>query len=94
MDNVKNVTIVDYMGAIIVKQAKNDVGWTKNYQFFQTYLCNATLMSCSSRKFVLNDLYECWKKNSKLFNIINWVLVLVKDFWTSTPQNQFYKTLW
>jgi len=26
MDNVKNVTIVDYMGAIVVKQAKNDVG--------------------------------------------------------------------
>jgi hypothetical protein len=23
----------------------------------------------------------------KLFNLINWVLVLVKDFWTSTPQN-------
>jgi hypothetical protein len=29
----------------------------------------------------------------KLFNLINWVLALVKDFWTLRPQNQFHKTL-
>jgi hypothetical protein len=29
----------------------------------------------------------------KSFNLIIWVLVLVKDFWTLTPQNQFYKAL-
>jgi hypothetical protein len=29
----------------------------------------------------------------KLFNLINWVLVLIKDYWTLTPQNKFYKTL-
>jgi hypothetical protein len=29
----------------------------------------------------------------KLFNSINWVLVVVKDYWTLTPQNQIYKTL-
>jgi hypothetical protein len=27
----------------------------------------------------------------KLFYLINWVLVLIKDFWTLTPHNQFYK---
>jgi len=26
-------------------------------------------------------------------NPINWVLVLVKDFWTLTPKNQIYKAL-
>jgi hypothetical protein len=50
-------------------------------------------MLCWSRKFVLNDLYECWKVQEKSFNLINLVLVLVKDFCTLTPQNQFYKTL-
>jgi len=29
----------------------------------------------------------------KSFNLINWVLLLVKDFWTLTPSNQFYKAL-
>jgi hypothetical protein len=29
----------------------------------------------------------------KSFNLINWVLVLVKDFWTLTPPDQFYKAL-
>jgi len=29
----------------------------------------------------------------KKLNIINWVLVLVKDFWTLTPKNQIYKAL-
>jgi hypothetical protein len=33
-------------GLITVKQAKNHVKRLKNYQVFQTYLCNATLMSC------------------------------------------------
>jgi hypothetical protein len=28
-----------------------------------------------------------------LFNLINWVLVLVKDFWSLTPKNRFYKAL-
>jgi hypothetical protein len=33
-------------------------------------------------------------ENSKnIFNLINWVLVLINDFWTLTPQNQFYETL-
>jgi hypothetical protein len=45
-----------HMGAITIKQAKNHVGQKKNYQKNLTYLCNVTLMSCSSRKFVLNDL--------------------------------------
>jgi hypothetical protein len=48
-----------YVGAMVVKQAKIHVGWLKNYQFCQAYLCIATLMSCWSRKFVLNDLYQC-----------------------------------
>jgi hypothetical protein len=47
-----------HMGAIIVKRAKNHVKRPKNCQNFQTHLCNVTLMSCSSTKFVLNDLYE------------------------------------
>jgi len=80
------------MGVVIAKWTKYHVKWLKNYQFFQTYLCNATLMSCWSSKFVLNDLYEL-KNFSKSFNLINWVLVLVKDFWTLTLQNQFYKAL-
>jgi hypothetical protein len=25
--------------------------------------------------------------------LINWILVLVKGFWTLTPKNEFYKTL-
>jgi hypothetical protein len=29
----------------------------------------------------------------KSFNLINWVLVLVKDFWTLIPLNRFYKAL-
>jgi len=33
------------------------------------------------------------KASKKTFNLINWVLVLVKDFWTLKPKNQFYKTL-
>jgi len=49
-----------WKGAIIVKQTKNHIGWLKNYPFFKKNLCNATLMSCWSRKFVLNDLYESW----------------------------------
>jgi len=50
-------------------------------------------MSYWSRKFVLNDLHESWKLQKKSFNLINWVLVLVKDFWTLKPKNQFYKAL-
>jgi hypothetical protein len=42
---------------------------------------------------MLNDLYECWRFVLKTFNLINWVLVLIKDFWTLTPRNQLYKTL-
>jgi hypothetical protein len=34
------------MGVIIVKRAKNHGKQLKNYQFFQTYVCNAILMSC------------------------------------------------
>jgi hypothetical protein len=29
----------------------------------------------------------------KLFNLIKFVLVVVKDYGTLTPQNQFHKTL-
>jgi hypothetical protein len=32
---------------------------TKKLLILQTYLCDATLMSCWFRKFVLNNLYEC-----------------------------------
>jgi hypothetical protein len=35
-----------YQGEIIVQQTKNHVKQPKNCQFFQTNLCNATLMSC------------------------------------------------
>ncbi len=49
------------LGVIIIKWAKNHVKRLKNYQFCQTYLCNATIMSTWLRKFVLNDLYECWR---------------------------------
>jgi hypothetical protein len=49
-------------------------------------------MSCWSGKFVLNDLYEYWKIFLKSFNLINQVLILVKDFWVLTPKNQIYKT--
>jgi hypothetical protein len=57
-----------YLGGI-VKWVKNHVGLLKNYQLFQTYLCNATLMSCGSKKFVLNDLYECWRIQKKIILI-------------------------
>jgi hypothetical protein len=33
-------------GVIIVKRAKNHIKKRKNCQFFQTFLCNDTLMSC------------------------------------------------
>jgi len=33
-------------GAIIVKRTKNHIKKPKNCQFFQTFLCNDTLMSC------------------------------------------------
>jgi len=33
------------------------------------------------------------ENSKKTFDLINWVLVLIKDFWTLTPQNQFYETL-
>jgi len=49
------------LGMIIVRWAKNHVKWSKNDQFCQMPVCNTTLMSCSSSKFVLNDIYECWK---------------------------------
>jgi hypothetical protein len=44
-------------------------------------------MSWWSKVFVLNDLYESWRIQKKSFDLMNWVLVLVKDFWTLTPQN-------
>jgi hypothetical protein len=50
-------------------------------------------MSYWSKKIVLNDSYKCWKIQEKSFNLINLILVLVKDFCTLTPQNQFYKAL-
>jgi hypothetical protein len=53
--------ILKNMGVITIKQVKNHVKQLKICQFFQTYLCNATLMSFWSRKFVLNDLYKCWR---------------------------------
>jgi len=47
-------------------------------------------MACwSLRKCVLNDLVEGFFL--KCFNLIKWVLVLIKE--TLTPQNQFYKAL-
>jgi hypothetical protein len=42
-------------------------------------------------KFVLNDLNECWRiKNN---NLINWIFILIKNFWTLTTKNQIYKPL-
>jgi hypothetical protein len=40
----------------LVKQAKNHAKQFKNYQFCHTCLCKAILMSCCSKKFLLNDL--------------------------------------
>jgi hypothetical protein len=37
-----------------VEQAKNHFKQLKNYQFCHTYLCKVTLMSCCSKKFLLN----------------------------------------
>jgi hypothetical protein len=52
----KKITI-KYKGTIRVKQVENHVEQPKNYQNFQTYLCNAILISCRSRKIVLNDVH-------------------------------------
>jgi hypothetical protein len=46
--NVSGIIIIGYskkMGVITIKQAKNHVKQLKICQFFQTYLCNVTLMS-------------------------------------------------
>jgi hypothetical protein len=59
----------------------------KKYLFYQTYLCNATLMSWWSKVFVLNDLYENWRIFKISFDLMNWVLVLINNFWTLAPQN-------
>jgi hypothetical protein len=44
--NENKKIIIKYKGGITVKQVENHVERPKNYQFFQTYLCNATFMSC------------------------------------------------
>jgi hypothetical protein len=46
-------------------------------------------MSYWSKKFVLNDLYECWKFSKYIFNLINWVLILIKGLLNFNPKKSF-----
>jgi hypothetical protein len=50
-------------------------------------------MSYCTKKFVLNDLYECWRiQKYILFNKFIFDFNK-KNFWTLTPKNQFCKVL-
>jgi hypothetical protein len=47
---------------------------------------------------LIKEIYVQWfiwvlKNSKKTFNFVNWGLVSIKDFWTLTPKNQFYKAL-